>query len=71
MVNEQSGLGGAILTQSIKKSKKINGFALGCSIFFGLYCLSLLYPMAWAFVMSLKTPGEYLLDKMSFPEKAQ
>ena len=59
------------MKQKIRKKRKVQTFALIWSILFGLYCLSLLYPIAWAFVMSLKTPGEYLLDKISFPEKAQ
>lgn len=59
------------MKQKIRKKKRINSFSLICSIIFGIYCLSLLYPIAWAFIMSLKTPGEYLLDKVSFPKKAQ
>lgn len=50
-----------------KSKKKVNAFALICSIIMGVYCLTLLYPIFWATVMSLKTPGEYLLDKISLP----
>ena len=71
MADEQGGLGGAILMRKIKDKKRIELFALICSIIFGIHCLSLLYPIGWAFVMSLKTPGEYLTDKISFPAVLQ
>ena len=53
------------------KRKKLSMFGLVCSIITGIYCLTLLYPISWAIVMSLKTPGEYLLDKVSFPKTFQ
>ena len=34
-----------------------------------LWSLTLLYPFLWAFLNSLKEPGEFLLDSFSLPDK--
>ena len=54
----------------MKRSKIKDDFRIAgiiSSVLLGIYSVSLLVPIAWAMIMSVKSSGEYLLDKVSFP----
>lgn len=55
-------------TKTIRTKQEI---IVSCIVFplLFLWSLSLLYPFIWAFINSLKTPGEFLINSFSFPEK--
>ncbi len=57
-------------TTIIKRHKKKNKVAIPqwvASAIFGIYGLSLVIPVAWAIVMSLKEPFDYFTNQMAFP----
>ena len=53
---------------TIKSKQEIAISAIVFPILF-LWSITLLYPYLWAFLNSLKNPGEFLLDSFSLPEK--
>ncbi|MGN1078514.1 MAG: carbohydrate ABC transporter permease [Candidatus Gallimonas sp.] len=52
----------------LKSKQEIIVTAIVCPILF-VWSVTLLYPYLWAFLNSLKTPGEFLLDSFSLPDK--
>ena len=57
--------------EKIKKRRKFNIPLIIASAFFAVYGISLLFPLAWGVVMSLKIPDEYFDDLIGFPEVPQ
>lgn len=53
--------------RSISVDASFRVASITVSVIFGIYALSLLYPIVWAFLMSLKTPKEYLTNSYGFP----
>ncbi len=57
---------------AIEKSKKKTSWVMiTMSIVFGIYALSLILPVAWGIVASLKERLDYMQDKVSFPDSPQ
>lgn len=57
-----------IKERTIKSKQEIIVSCIVFPILF-LWSLSLIYPFIWAFLNSLKTPGEFMLDTFKLPEK--
>lgn len=57
--------------EKIKKQKKVRIPLIIASVFFAIYGISLVIPLAWGFIMSLKVPDEYFDDLLSFPKVPQ
>lgn len=57
--------------KSIKIKDSYRYVAVTVSIIFGVYALTLLYPLFWAFLMSFKTSREYLTNSYGLPEVFQ
>ncbi len=50
----------------VARGFKIVGIVV--SVIFGLYALSLIYPLVWGLAMSLKSKTDYITDRFSFPK---
>ena len=62
--------------EKIEKKQKIgNGIAIGLKWFLFatliLYCISMLLPLIWLVLTSLKSTEEYVLNVFGFPEEFQ
>lgn len=55
--------------KTIKIKDSYRYVAVVVSIIFGIYAISLLYPLIWAFFMSLKTSREYLTNSYGLPKE--
>ena len=57
--------------EKIKTKRKVNIPLIIASIIIGLYGVSLLLPLGWGLIMSLKKPLDYYVDMLSFPKPLQ
>ena len=57
--------------EKVKKQKKVRIPLIIASAFFAIYGISLILPLAWGLIMSLKIPDEYFDDLISFPKVPQ
>ena len=55
----------------MSKMKKVRIPLIIASVVLGLYGLSLLYPLVWGIMISLKKPLDYFRDMISFPKPPQ
>ncbi len=53
--------------RKLKKKRKVAIPLIIASVLFCIYGVSLIVPVLWGFIMSLKDPFDYFVDQMSFP----
>lgn len=51
------------------RGKSFRRAGIIAAVIFGIYSLTLLYPLVWGLIMSLKSKFEYITDRFSFPSK--